>query len=117
MVNSWNNEKSAHIKIVHGTSKKIKHTIQDSFKQMTSHGTKDDDETCMRVEHNIKSLENDGMEASNDALNNIGHALEDKEKVAPANVWVAMADEAQLKVDQQCILNKHYYYVHGSRLT
>ena len=62
-------------------------------------------------------IENNNMEILNDALNNIGCALEDKEKVMPANVWVAMADEAQLKVDQQCILNKHYYYVHGSRLT
>lgn len=70
----------------------------------------------MRDEHDIKALENNNIEILNDTLNNIGHTLDDKEKVVPANVWVATTDKAQSKADQQCTSNKYYYYVHGSRL-
>ena len=37
VVNSWNNKKSTCVKTVNGTSKKIKHAIQDSFKQIISY--------------------------------------------------------------------------------
>ena len=95
----------------------MKFAIQDSFKQMISYDTKDDNEMRTRVEHNIKALENNNMETLNDALNNVGCTFEDEEKVMLANVWVAIADEAQLKVDQQRTLNKCCYHVRGSRLT
>ena len=46
----------------------------------------------------------------------IGCTYDTKEKVILGNAFAAMADEGQFKLEQQRVLNKYYFCVHGKRV-
>ena len=65
----------------------------------------------------LKTLESKHSETFNEVINGVGYSSVGEESITPSKVWVAMVDEAQLRLEQQRISNKHHYFVHGKRLT
>ena len=76
-------------------SKRILHTLQNNIQETITNEDKDDkNEINMWIQQIIKTLEINHVENLNKTLSNTGNNSDDKEKVIPANVWIAMVDEA-----------------------
>ena len=105
------------MKLTSGTSKRSLCKLQCNTEETIEHDVKEDFEKGIRVRQILKTLESKHSETFNEVINDMSCSSVGEESTTPSKVWVAMVDEAQLRLEQQRIINKHHYFVHGKRLT
>ena len=115
--NKWNNTKSICLKLSSGKSKQALCRLNSQIKEVINYEAKNNDEIEFRVRQTVNTLESNHKTSMSEMLHDIGYTDDTKEKVIPGNVFAAMVDEGQFKLEQQRVLNKYYFYVHGKRIT
>ena len=78
---------------------------------------KDKVEEDDRVRQAIKTIKSNYRDSMNIMFYDMGYYDNSKDKIIPSNVQTSIVDKEQLKVEQQRIINKYYFYVHHKRLT
>ena len=115
--NKLNNTAVSCIQIRGRKSKTAVCRLSYNLQEVINYYAKDKVEEDDRVRQAIKTIESNYRDSMNAMLNDMGCSDDSKDKITPSNVWTAMVDEGQLKVEQQRTINKHYFYVHGKCLT
>ena len=106
------------MKLSKRSTRRVLYELQNNTEETMSHESNNNqEEMSARKKQIMKSLEKNHPKSMNEVINNVGHNVDDQERMAPARALEEMVDEAQLKARQEHIINKHCYCAHGTRST